>query len=281
AVHHIPQRRNHSEGAGAIPERCALEADVLQWLLSRELTHDSLGVFEEQVAGAGEHAPAEDYHLRVEDVHVIGERHTQVEPGLIEQAARILVPGSGSVRDLVGVQLSLLAKNVGKARRFPAFDQLLRTPREPRTGGDRLQTAALAAEAARAVEPDDHVAQLPRGAAHTVIDLALDDDATAYPCAYREIDEEARIPAGAETVLPERRCVRVVLEQRRDAQPLAHDLDEDVAVEIRDDRSQLRTAEVDRAVEVRHGANCKTGRAQERTKARAPLKGSKSDDLFN
>ena len=112
--------------------------------------------------------------------------------------------------------------------------QLLSAPREPRTRGDRLEASSLAAQAPRTVEPDDHVPQFAGRAAHTVIDLAVNDDPATHAGADRQVHQEARASSGAEAVLAERRRVGVVLEQRRDAQPLAHDLDKRNAVPPRE-----------------------------------------------
>src|SRR6266508_993555 len=225
-LHHIPKRRDHTERAGAVTQHCALQTHIPERLLARQIAHRLLRAVEEEVRGPCHNAAAEDDHLRVEDVDVVRQRDPEVGAGLIEQAARVLITGTRGVRDLVRVKLAALALDALQSRRFASVDQLLGTPGKAGSGRNGLQTAAIPAKAARAVEPDDHMSQLARSACGAVVDLTVDDYAATDARAYCEIDQVACPSAGPEAVFAERRGVGVVLQQYRQAQALAHDLDQ-------------------------------------------------------
>ena len=88
-------------------------------------------------------------------------------------------------------------------------------------GGDGLQAAAVAAAADDPVGVDEHVAELARQAGAAAVQAAVEDQPGADAGGDLQVDEVARVAAGAERGLGERAEVRVVVDHHRDVEALA------------------------------------------------------------
>ena len=88
-----------------------------------------------------------------------------------------------------------------------------------RARGERLEAAAVAAAADRAVLVDEHVPDLPGRAAVPVVRAAVDDQAGADARGHLHVGGRAGVAPGAERDLGERAEVGVVVEVDRDPDP--------------------------------------------------------------
>src|SRR6185312_13635778 len=137
----------------------------------------------------------------------------------------------------LGVVLAHQLRNLG----LPALlDQLAHVALHGGARGERLDAAALAAAAARAVRQERHVADLAGDAAAAVVRVVADDDAAADAGADEDADHGARALADAVGVLADDGDADVVVE--KDAQAI------EAGGEALDERD-LRPAEVGRGVD--------------------------------
>ena len=153
----------------------------------------------------------------------------------------------------------------GRVRRAFGRGQPLAPERRP--GGERLDAAVVGAVAlaGRAVGLDHHVAELGPGAGRAAVDLAAEDQAAADPGADRQHHRVRLALRGAVEVLGEGRDVGVVVDEDRQADPLA-----DQVADRQVGQRQVDRGDRDAACRDRSSPGCRGRPRRRRGAPRAP-----------
>ena len=174
---------------------------------------------EQRLASRG-HAAGDDDDVGIDDVEERRDSGAEVARGvahdLVGQSVALL---GGGVHDLRGDPLQLTVhQRRQQRRRVFAHQRLARAGRDRRARRIRLETAVVAAFAQAAVDVDRRVPDLAGDVGRAVIQLPIDDDPAADPCADRDADYVAAAARRAKPPLAHGRAVRVVVECRGQAQ---------------------------------------------------------------
>src|SRR5439155_17050132 len=214
---------------------------------------------DQQLAVPGRGPAADHDHLGIEDVDDVRQADPEEAADLAEDVARERVALDRRFADeLSGDRVEVAAGTGEQIRPGAAFDALPRETPDRVAGRDRLPAAAVAAAAHGAVGIDHHVPELRADTVMPAVDVAVDDDAAADPGTDGDHDLISGPAPGAVDRLRQRRDVRVVVDDRRQAEffgePVADGYVTVREVRCAEDHAGVRIDEAGRTDPDRHDA---------------------------